>query len=346
MAQAMLDVLDHAIAQNDYGKAGLADVDGDGLKDLLVACEPTALLYSWQDGQLTTKEVGVLAGGYIVWYLCQDSITGEYGLQCENVGGGDFSGGDTTYYYPSREISIGDRTYYYDGGIPSEEHYYIDGDEVTKEDYQAVWEQNRTLEEISTYNWWYEEAAAEVTVLRAELEVMRDGGTLQDISDEGLLALARIAVYDLPYMSFSLATGGIIPQDYSDYIVVNMGHDGFGEVHAYRALDCKTAAEVESLVRDIWHKKVSRRYPLDYEAQIIEYTGQAGDYDVGDLLLYKDAIYVVDNYGIGDGGPLGIVDRMISRTEDEAVFQAHDDYFGSEFTISLIYEDGIWKYGE
>lgn len=342
IAQAMLDVLDQAMSNNDYGEVGLADVDGDGIKELLVACEPIALLYSWQDGQLTSKEVGVLAGGYILWYLCQDSVTGEYGLQCENIGGGDFGGGDTTYYYLSREVRVGERTYYDDGGVASEEHYYIDDDEVTKEDYQTVRKQNRTLEALSTNSWY--ERGVQTTVIRAELEIMRDGGTLQDISDEGLLALARIAVYDLSDMSFSLDTGSIIPQDSSDYIVVNMGHDGFGEVRAYRALDCKTAAEVESLVYDIWHKKVSRRYPVNYEARIIEYIGQAGDYYVGDLLQYNDAIYVVENYGLGDGGPECIVDRMISRTADEAVFQVHSDY--GEYTLSLIYEDEIWKYGE
>lgn len=342
VAQAMLDVLDQAMANNDYGEVGLADVDGDGIKELLVACEPAALLYRWQDGQLTAKEVGVLAGGYIVWYLCQDRISGEYGLQYESIGGGDFGGGDTTYYYPSREICVGERTFYDDGGTVSEEHYYIEDDEVTKGDYLTVRKQHRTLEALSTDGWY--ERGVRTTFIRAELEVIRDGKTLQDISDEGLLAFAGTAVYDLPGMFFGLATGSIIPQDQSDYIVVNTGHDGFGEVRAYRVPDCTTAAEVESLVHDIWHKKVSRRYPVEYEAHLIEYTGQADDYYIGDLLQYNDAIYVVENYGLGDGGSECIVDWMISRTADEAVFQVHNDY--SEYTLSLIYEDGIWKYGE
>ena len=76
---------------------------------------------------------------------------------------------------------------------------------------------------------------------------------------------------------------------------------------------------------------------------MIEYTGQAGDYNAGDLLRYNGAIYVVENYGLGDGGSERAVDRMISRTTDEAVFQVYDDF--GEYSISLIYEDGIWKYG-
>lgn len=342
MAQAMLDVLDQAMANNDFGEAGLADVDGDGVKELLVACEPSALLYSWQEGQLAEQEVGGLAGGYFFWSLCQDTATGERGLQFESIGGGDFNGSDTTYYYPSHETHIGERTYYDDSSSVSMEYYHIDGYEVTEADYQTAREQNRTLEALPT-NGWYERGV-QTTVIRAELEVIRDGKTLRDISDEGLLALARIAVYDLPDMFFSLDTGSIIPQDRSDYIVVAMGHDDFGEVHAYRVLDCTTAAEVESLVHDIWHQKVSRRYPVNYEAHVIEYTGQAGDYVCGDLLRYNGALYVVENYGMGDGGVESVVDRMISRTADEAVFQAHSDY--DMYSISLIYEDGVWKYGE
>ena len=341
MARAMLEVLDQAMVDHDFGEAGLADVDGDGAKELLVACEPYALLYSWQDGQLTVKEVGALAGGYFLWYLCQDTETGQHGLQFECGGGGDFDGGDTTYYYSSHQACVGERRYFDDNGAVSGEFYYIEGHEVPRVDYLSARKQHRTLGIFPTESWY--ERGVQTTVTRAELEAVRDGGTLQDISDEGLLALARTAVYALPSMYFSLDTGGMIPQDRYDSIVVNMGHDGFGQVHAYRALDCATAEEVEAAVRDAWHQAVSRRYPVDYEAHVIEYTGQAGDYNAGDLLRYNGAIYVVENYGLGDGGSERAVDRMISRTTDEAVFQVYDDF--GEYSISLIYEDGIWKYG-
>lgn len=343
MAQAMLDVLDSGTV-ND---ACLADVDGDGVKELITQGELYACLYSWQSGQLTSKELGVLAGGYCLWYLCQDTVTGERGIQFEIVGGGDFGGGDTTYYYPSHETRIGDRTYFNDEGVTTGEYYYIGDYEnaVTKADYLAVRGQNRTLEELFTGSWYDQEA--QVAAVRAELEVMRDGKTLRDISNEGLLALARIAVAEIPSMHFSLATGSLIPQDMNDSISVNLWGD-FGEVRAYRVLDCTTAAEVEAAVDRVWHQKFSRRYPLDYTANVIEYTGQAGNYVCGDILRYNGALYVVENYGMGDGGLAWTIDWLISRTADEAVFHGHDywEELGEEITLSLVYEDGIWKYTE
>ena len=81
---------------------------------------------------------------------------------------------------------------------------------------------------------------------------------------------------------------------------------------------------------------------------MIEYSGQPGDYMGGDLLRYNGALYVVENYGIGDGGFEWTVDRMISRTADEALFHGHDYWneYGEEITLALIYEDGVWKYTE
>lgn len=345
MAQAMLAVLPTG---DSFADACLADVDGDGVKELIVTSEPFAQLYDWQDGQLTSKPIGSMAGGYFEWYLCQDLSTGERGIQFESVGGGDFGGGDTTYYYPSHETFIGERIYYNDEGVAIEERYFIGDYEnvATKADYQAVRGQNLTLEKLSAGSWW--DPSAQVAVVRAELEVMRDGKTLQDISDEGLLALARIAVAEMPSMHFSLATGSLIPQDWNDSILVNLWGD-FGEVRAHRVTGCTTAAEIEAVVNHAWHQKFSRRYPLDYTANVIEYTGQPGDYMVGDILRYNGALYVVENYGLGDGGMEWTVDRMASRTADEAVFYGHDswDESGQEVQLlTLIYEDGVWKYGE
>lgn len=343
MAQAMLAVLDSGTVID----ACLADVDGDGVEELITQGELYAYLYDWQNGQLTSKEICILAGGYFLWYLCQNTVTGERGLQFESVGGGDFGGGDTTYYYPSHQTRIGDRTYFNDEGVKTGEYYFIGDYEnaVTKADYLAVRSQNKTLEELFSGSWFDQDA--QMTVVRAELELMRDGKTLRDISNEGLLALARIAVSEIPSMHFSLATGSLIPQDKNDHISVNLWGD-FGEVYAYRVLDCTTAAEVESAVDRVWHQKFSRRYPVDYTANVIEYSGQPGNYMGGDLLRYSGALYVVENYGMGDGGMAWTIDRLISRTADEAVFHGHDywDEFGQEITLSLIYEDGVWKYGE
>ena len=56
------------------------------------------------------------------------------------------------------------------------------------------------------------------------------------------------------------------------------------------------------------------------------------------------AVYRIENYGLGDRGGYATIDRMVSRTADEAVFTGHWDN-DSPFRISLVFEDGIWKYG-
>ena len=48
---------------------------------------------AWQGGALQEKFVGANAGGTLRWYLCRDAETGELGIECESIGGGDFSGG-------------------------------------------------------------------------------------------------------------------------------------------------------------------------------------------------------------------------------------------------------------
>lgn len=342
MAQSMLDVLDVAIANNEYGKVGLADVDGDGIKELLVAYEPTALLYDWQNDSLTSKEIHTQSTGIFYWWLCQDTKTGDCGFMYEDQGDDDIA-----YYYPSYEVHIGELPYYDSSTGTSREYYYIDNHEheVTKEYYQEIRRQHRDTESLPTYSWFDFGQEDQSAFIRAELEAIRDGKTLQYISDEGLLERARELAYAPGDMGFALDMGDLIPQDEYDYIIVNMEDWPIeeNEIHAHRALDCTTGAEVKSVVQAKWNQTFSRRYPLEYTPNVIEYTGQPGNYGMGDLLQYKGALYVIGNLGVGDEGIAITVDWMISRTEDEAIFQAHTDY--GEYTFSLIYEDETWKYG-
>ena len=97
------------------------------------------MLYSWQDGALQGKDVGINAGGALNWYLCRDAETGELGIEYEAIGGGDFSGGSRIYYYPTRTVEISDIN----------KNYTVDGAAATQAQYDAVVARNIRQELLS-----------------------------------------------------------------------------------------------------------------------------------------------------------------------------------------------------
>lgn len=132
VAAAMVDLL---LSADPYGglegflQAKLVDLDQDGVEEMFVLDMDQALLYSWQGGALQGKSVGITAGGSVDWYLCRDAETGELGIECESIGGGDFSGGSRTYYYADdRTVEISDIN----------ENYTVDGAAATQAQYDAV----------------------------------------------------------------------------------------------------------------------------------------------------------------------------------------------------------------
>ena len=151
MAQAMLNALNAEMAEYGYD-ARLADVDGDGTLEL-VTLGGYAKLYDWKDGALQSREIGAVVGGWCEWYLVWNTATGERGIEWRCEGGGDFSGGTSTFYYPTRELSILDHSYaVYDENtgeyldVPPRETYRIGEAEVTQAEWQAARDQNQRLE--------------------------------------------------------------------------------------------------------------------------------------------------------------------------------------------------------
>ena len=151
MAAAMVDLL---FSADPYGsldgflQAKLVDLDRDGAEELFTMDNwGQAMLYSWQGGALQGKNVGVNAGGTLRWYLCQDTETGELGIEYESMGGGypDFS--SWTYYYPSRTEEIGtwDEIAGVNGTV-DQTHYNIGDTEVTKEQFDAAAARHQRLE--------------------------------------------------------------------------------------------------------------------------------------------------------------------------------------------------------
>lgn len=163
----------------------------------------------------------------------------------------------------------------------------------------------------------------------------------QNLSDRELMKLAEEAANGMDYMFFQLAAGGLIQQDMNDSIsAIEVVGDGSGDVRAYRAIGCTTIAEAEAQVRERWYQTFSRKYPT-FNAQYMEW-----------LWMERDGkLYVIENYGMGDRGGFAVIDQMVSRTTEEAVFRGHwaygedDGDMSDSFEISLVFEDGTWKYG-
>ena len=321
MARAMLEVLDASCTD-----ACLVDLDGDGVKELLATDRYAAKLYTWQNGRLTSKEVGELAGGYQSWALCQDAVTGELGIRYSNSGG---SYEDTRYYYSTRDTEL---HHVHSDDASSDFHdYYLDGREVPQAEYKSALQRNRELEPLLEGGWNLPDARS--AMVRSELTDLAAGRSGRDLSDQALLARAEVAVNEMDSLYFIRAIGGFVRWDLTDSISAGafIG-DSFGDVRAYRAIDYQTIDQAAAGVRELWHRIFSRRYPAESEY-------------LRSMLVEQDgAVYRIENYGLGDRGGYATIDRMVSRTADEAVFTGHWDN-DSPFRISLVFEDGIWKYG-
>lgn len=149
MAQAMLAALE---AETDTGgydwvrvDARLVDLDKDGIAELVTYNGSTARLHWWENGQLQTKEVGFAVGGWVEWWLCRDTDTGELGIEWRVNGGGDFTGGTSTFYYFSHEISIGDHCGIEEG---DQTRYSVGEQKVTQAEFDAYRARNQRVEEL------------------------------------------------------------------------------------------------------------------------------------------------------------------------------------------------------
>lgn len=324
MAGAMLNALNRDIGSQ--GSARLADVDGDGVKELIVLSSYAARLYDWNGGQLSGREIGILAGGQIGWWLCRDISTGAFVIEY-NTEGAAYD--NSTFFYPNRETHIS--RFHSDDGSSDFQVCYVDGREVTQAEYLAVKGQNRRLELlISDMD---QGDLGLLTETRSELECLLAGKTARDISDEALLQIARRLEAQVSTMDINIMNGWPTECDYSDVILWDT------DIECYRVIGYTSAADVLRAAEEIWYRYVSRSDPTFeqvFAPHILErYVARNG-------ALYRH------DMGMGDGGIVNVVDQLISRTADRAAFSGYSTYDGEErlstFQVFLVYEDGVWKY--
>lgn len=165
---------------------------------------------------------------------------------------------------------------------------------------------------------------------------------VRDISDEELMAQAKTAVFDMEDMFLDLVRLAFLQTDINDCISVAdiLGSDGIDMygMWACRAIDYSTIAEAKEGVREMWYRSFSRRYPFPEE------------YLEDNLAERNGKLYVLVG-GVGDRGADVAIDCIVSRTAEEAIFRGHwvydwdDDDMSDPFEMSLVFEDGTWKYG-
>lgn len=355
VARAMQAVLDQELAAQaeyeDWSRsldARLIDLNGDGIKEMLVINSMDATLYTWENNRLESKMVGGLAGGSLDWWLCRDMDTGELGIEWQNSGGGDFGGSESTFYYADRKISISDHSYslWDENGEDlgwGETDYRVNSAKVTQAEYEAVRGRNMALIPlISDVDSFYGTHLAET---QAELALLSQGKSLRDLSDQVLLELAQGAVYDILSLEFTVDTSSILrfDQDWSDCIICREDgsfapgvpfEDGWPY---YRVIGFTELETLDEAQRTVWDMLFSRKYSSFEEA--VAYRGDI-------YVSYNGALYLAE-VGMGDEGLEWVVDELVSRTDDEAVFRGHvEDGNRTGFTFSLVYEDGTWKYGK
>ncbi len=160
-------------------------------------------------------------------------------------------------------------------------------------------------------------------------------------SDAQLLALAQEAAEDMFYMSFQLDCYGILPYNENETIsVVPPGGDPAYPWIYYRVPGYTSVAEILPAIEDVWYQKFSRKYDS------FDWLGGGGNLDI----YYEEngKVYVQDG-AIGLGPFTHVIDKMVSRTGDEAKFAGrvlmYEEEDAGALEISLVYEDGTWKYG-
>lgn len=190
------------------------------------------------------------------------------------------------------------------------------------------------------------------------------GGSSDGISDQDLLVQARMFLGDMQGMYDKFYAGELLPFDYNNVIYVEPKDIGGGVYipniveydgrnnHYYQVIGCTGVEDLEASLRSAWYRRFAHKYPFPVSLEEMYFhKGPYGNAE-GVYLEYNGAIYTaqLSDYGGFDDPFAWTVDKLALRTSDEAIFHGHSnesewDGFRVDFELSLVYEDGIWKYG-
>ena len=150
-----------------------------------------------------------------------------------------------------------------------------------------------------------------------------------DISDQELLILAGLAANVMQDSIYGVNLGAYLEQDWNNSITVN-------------GQECTLVPGYHSMadLENKWYQSFSRKYTMDqitgggFRSMYTEQNGQ----------LYSL------NLGIGDDLESPVVEKLVSRSGNEAVFSGRIycepmEEFDGTMELSLVYENGAWKYG-
>ena len=154
------------------------------------------------------------------------------------------------------------------------------------------------------------------------------------LTDQELMELAEQRLNS--GVEICIANAGFVEVDTSDYITVE---NEWGDSSTFsRVIGYDTFAEAEQAAAELWYSVYARGTAFDeigyLSFQLMEVNGK----------LYKR-----DDGGLGDGGFYWVVEHVVSRTDDEAVFAARsswdyeDDSSDTLVQFSMVLEDGDWK---
>ena len=158
------------------------------------------------------------------------------------------------------------------------------------------------------------------------------GSDAQSMSDQALTQLAGDLMDRAYGAGILIANAGFVETDDSDTIEV----DGFS---CSRVIGYTTVDQAEAAAKQYWYSIWSRRAPgpSDHEMDMMR----------SQFVMKNGGLYY-RGMGVGGGGGSPVLERMISRTADQAVFAARMDWGDPEmdfsFEFCLVLEDGAWRY--
>lgn len=161
------------------------------------------------------------------------------------------------------------------------------------------------------------------------IDTSRGFAQTAEVSDQELLILAGLAANVMQDSIYGVNLGAYLEQDWNNSITVN-------------GQECTLVPGYHSMadLENKWYQGFSRKYTMD------QVTG--GDFR--SMYTEQNGQLYSFNLGIGDDMESPVVEKLVSRSGNEAVFSGRiycepmEDFDGT-MELSLVFENGAWRYG-